>query len=92
LYGISWRGLNLEKAAENIKRGNVAPVCNMCGKKIKVENDILKEDLLEVTKEWGYFSDRDTLVHHFNLCEACYNELISQFKIPVEVRKDIEVL
>ena len=66
--------------------------CNSCGKTLKVENGILMEDAFEVNKEWGYFSDKDTEVHHFNLCEDCYDKMISEFKIPVEVRKKLEVL
>lgn len=66
--------------------------CNSCGREIKKENGILMEDVFEATKEWGYFSDRDTQIHHFIMCESCYNRLISGFKIPVEVRKKIEVL
>lgn len=66
--------------------------CNSCGKQLKVENGILMEDAFEAVKEWGYFSGRDLEVHRFNLCEDCYNRLISQFQIPVEVRRKLEVL
>lgn len=66
--------------------------CNSCGKLLKVENGILKEDAFEATKEWGFFSEKDMEVHHFNLCEECYNKLVSKFKIPVEVKKKLEVL
>lgn len=66
--------------------------CNVCGKAIETEKGILKEDVLEVTKEWGYFSGRDLEVHHFNLCEECYDKMIAGFRIPVEVRKKLEVL
>jgi hypothetical protein len=70
----------------------VALYCNYCGKQLRVMNGILLEDAFEATKEWGYFSERDMEVHHFNLCEECYNKLISQFQIPVEIKKKIEVL
>ncbi|NLK73981.1 MAG: hypothetical protein GX288_01660 [Clostridiales bacterium] len=66
--------------------------CNVCGKAIKVENGILKEDVFEATKEWGYFSKRDLEVHRFNLCEECYDKMIASFQIPVEVSKKLEVL
>lgn len=81
------------KMAENgNKKGQVPLYCNSCGKSIKVEKGILMEDAFEATKEWGYFSHRDMEVHHFNLCEDCYDKLISEFKIPVEVKKKLEVL
>lgn len=66
--------------------------CNVCGKQIKVENGIVKEDVFEATKEWGYFSRRDLEVHRFNICESCYEEMIQKFKIPVEVMNKKEVM
>jgi hypothetical protein len=81
-----------------VKKGNIInkrdyPVCcNSCGRELKKENGILMEDVFEATKEWGYFSSRDTQVHHFFLCEECYDRLISGFRIPIEVKKKVEVL
>lgn len=66
--------------------------CNVCGKKIIIEKGLLKEDVFEVTKEWGYFSRKDLEVHKFNICEDCYEKLISTFKIPVTVTCKKEVL
>lgn len=81
------------KRADNINlRGEAVIRCNCCGKTLKVENGILKEDAFEATKEWGYFSERDLEIHHFNLCEECYDKLISEFKIPVDIRKKMEAL
>jgi ribosomal-protein-alanine N-acetyltransferase len=81
------------KSADNInKSGDVPLYCNCCGKALKVENGILKEDAFEASKEWGYFSKRDMEVHHFNLCEECYENIVAKFKIPVEVEKKLEVL
>ncbi len=81
------------KRALNVKKSGEVPICcNSCGKVLKVENGILREDAFEATKEWGYFSKRDTEVHHFNLCEECYEKMIAGFKIPVEVKKKLEVL
>ncbi|NLP16392.1 MAG: hypothetical protein GX379_05090 [Clostridiales bacterium] len=81
----------MERAVNN-ESGDKHIYCNSCGKKLKVENGILKEDAFEATKEWGYFSNWDTQIHRFNLCEACYRNIISGFVIPVEVRKKLEVL
>lgn len=71
---------------------NVNGHCNVCGRKLKIENGILKEDVLEVRKEWGYFSKKDLEVHRFNICELCYNEMINKFVIPIEISKKREVL
>lgn len=80
---------NLEKSN---KAGEVSLYCNCCGKKLKVENGILMEDAFEASKEWGYFSKKDMEVHHFNMCEECYENMVAKFKIPVEVKKKLEVL
>lgn len=58
--------------------------CNRCGKKIQVINGVPEEDVLSVEKRWGYFSSKDNEVHRFDLCEDCYDELLSSFRIPAE--------
>lgn len=67
-------------------------VCNVCGRSLRMEKGILMEDAFEATKEWGYFSERDTEVHKFTICEPCYERMIEQFKIPIIVTKKTEVL
>ncbi|MEE1072879.1 MAG: hypothetical protein U0L26_11000 [Cellulosilyticum sp.] len=57
--------------------------CNCCGRVINVEGKS-QEDFLRVKKIWSYFSSKDLTGHTFNVCEACYDEMISRFKIPVE--------
>lgn len=73
-------------------RMNKDVCCNVCGKKIVMEQGIMKEDVFEAAKEWGYFSKYDLEVHKFNICEECYDKLISTFKIPIEVVRKKEVL
>jgi len=82
----------VKRAGSDRKERKGPLLCNCCGRSIKEENGILLEDAFEATKEWGYFSNRDMEVHHFNLCEDCYMKLISEFKIPVEIRHKLEVL
>ena len=65
--------------------------CNGCGKLLKVENGILKEDVFEGKKQWGYFSERDGEIHSFLLCEACYNEMIKKFALTPEVTEATEL-
>ena len=66
--------------------------CNGCGRVFQVENEILREDIFEGKKQWGYFSKRDGQIHSFLLCEECYDEMISQFKIPVDIRESNEMI
>lgn len=56
-------------------------ICNGCGRQLKVENGILREDVFEGKKQWGYFSDRDGELHSFLLCEECYNRMIQKFVV-----------
>lgn len=56
-------------------------ICNKCGKEICVYKGVPTEDVLEVEKRWGYFSEKDNRVDQFDLCETCYDELIESFKI-----------
>ncbi len=62
-------------------------LCNKCGREMEKKNNILQEDGLFVRKEWGYFSEKDLQVHCFNLCEKCYDHLIEEFLVPVEVEE-----
>lgn len=59
-------------------------VCNKCKKEMNVVNEIPREAVFEVEYRWGYFSNKDNEVHKFDLCEACYDEWISGFMIPVD--------
>lgn len=59
-------------------------ICNKCGKEISIADGIMSEDMLEVEKRWGYFSEKDNRKDRFELCEKCYDEFIGSFLIPVE--------
>lgn len=82
----------MKKMMKATKSGEHLICCNSCGRDLKVENGILKEDAFEARKEWGYFSEKDMEVHHFNLCEACYNKIIAGFKVPVEIVEKLEAI
>ena len=66
-------------------------ICNCCGKKMVVENGILREGAISIDHMWDYFSEKDGEVHHFDLCEGCYDENVSQFRIPVEREEQTEL-
>lgn len=63
--------------------------CNGCGKEIKIKDGVIREGLLSVEKRWGYFSDKDNEVHRFDLCEECYDRMVSQFVISVEKENEV---
>lgn len=57
--------------------------CNICGKTIMNDKNVYTEDVLMVTKDWGYFSKKDGKRHRFCICESCYDDMIQRFVIPV---------
>ena len=67
-------------------------VCNRCGKKLAVKDGILREGAAHFDVAWDYFSEKDGEVHHFDLCEECYDELVSRMKLPVDVEEQTELL
>lgn len=67
-------------------------VCNCCGKKLVVREGIVREGVITVNHAWDFFSEKDGEVHHFDICEECYDEWISQFRIPADVEEQIEFL
>lgn len=58
--------------------------CNRCGREIAMKGDIPQEDLFQVEKSWGYFSEKDGKKHSWDLCEECYEQLTGSFQIPLE--------
>ena len=67
-------------------------VCNKCGRSLKVENGYLREFCFSADTVFGYFSQKDGMEHHFDLCEDCYDNLTSQFTVPVEETEELELL
>lgn len=78
---------------ENVEENRLQRVvCNQCGKELKVENGYLKEGCFSVDYLFGYFSDKDGLRHHFDLCEECYQKMVDSFRVPVEESIENELL
>ena len=80
----------MRKYTENGQLGTVW--CNMCGKKLVVKDGILREGAAMFDHTWDYFSENDGEVHHFDMCEGCYDELTSQFRLPMDVEEQTELL
>ncbi len=69
-----------------------AVVCNCCGKKLVVESGIVREGVIMIDHTWDFFSEKDGEIHHFDLCEACYDDWINQFRIEADVEEQTELL
>ena len=66
--------------------------CNCCKKSLKIQNDIITEGVFSVEYAFGYFSRKDEEIHKFDLCEECYDEWIREFRIPVDIANNTELL
>ena len=62
-------------------------VCNQCGKEISVIDGTPREGVFSVDYTWGYFSDKDGEKHSFDLCESCYDKLLSSFQLPADIEE-----
>ena len=65
--------------------------CNACGKKLKMQHDVLLEDAVEAKKQWGFFSKIDMKLHSCVFCEECYDRITAQFVIPPDVSEVTEL-
>lgn len=75
------------------KEGAVALVkCNMCGKDVLVKNNIIKEGVFVGRCTWGYFSGKDGEKHSFDLCEECYDKMVKNFAIPLDIKENTEII
>lgn len=77
---------------KNERKNLSAVICNGCGRKLRVEDGVLKEGCFEGKQVFGYFSSMDGERHSFDLCEECYRSMIRQFAIPVEREENTELL
>ena len=66
--------------------------CNFCGKEIQVDKDMTIEGVAAFEIDWGYFSDKDGEKHQFRLCESCYDKITKQFKVPIDVINNVELV
>ena len=54
--------------------------------------NIITGPALSFRAEWGYFSGKDGESHRFELCEKCYDMIVADFMIPVEITERTELL
>ena len=67
-----------------------AVICNCCGKKLVVKNGVLREGAISVHHAWDFFSEKDGEVHHWDMCEECYDNLLNQFRLEPDVEEQVE--
>lgn len=67
-------------------------ICNKCGKEIEIIHNYGRvphntfQDYCRVDTHWDHYkehSQKHMDIESFDLCEDCYNELVTSFKIPL---------
>ena len=66
--------------------------CNQCGRKLLVEEGILKEGCFSIDYRFDYFSNKDGYIYSFDLCEECFDKIISGFQNPAQIMEIKEFL
>lgn len=66
--------------------------CNQCGKKLLVQDGIVKEGCFSVQYKFDYFSNKDGYIYNLDLCEECFDKWNAQFAIPVQIEETKEFL
>lgn len=89
-YERERRGVLMKKYNKNGQLETL--ICNCCGKKLAVDRGIIREGAISIDHPWDYFSEKDGQIHHFDLCEECYDQIISGFRIPVSLEELKEYL
>ncbi len=97
IEGYPERAAGVQKGEDNMRKyghgGRLETViCNGCGKRLVVEDGIVREGVLSIDHAWDFFSEKDGEVHHLDLCEACCDRIAGEFKIPVEIEEQTELL
>ena len=74
-----------------MKRDNKI-LCNQCGKELQQQEDMIREGYFPADIVFGYFSNKDGMKYFFDLCEECYDKMVSEFAVPVETQEVKEFL
>ena len=63
-------------------------VCNQCGKEISVVDGTPREGSLQRRLYVGiFFRTKTGKKHSFDLCESCYDKLLSSFQLPADIEE-----
>lgn len=66
--------------------------CNKCRKEFKMKKGVVQEGIFNLEYMWGFFSQKDGEIHTFDLCEKCYDNMIREFDIPVDIKESNELI
>ena len=66
--------------------------CNSCGKKIETTDSTKREDYISIKKNGDIFQIKMDKYIYFIYVESCYDTWTGQFRIPVKVEEQTELL
>lgn len=66
--------------------------CNQCGKKLLVQDGIVKEGCFSISYTFDYFSNKDGYIYNLDLCEECFDKWNAGFAIPAQIEETKEFL
>ncbi len=72
----------MRRYSDEEKKVLIGVKCNCCGRKLSLHKGVVSEDFVTVTKQWGYFSNKDGREDTFDICEECYDKWTRNFAIP----------
>lgn len=81
----------MRKYQEGGARKRKVIICNGCGRTLASADDMLMEEVCCIEVQWGYFSKKDGENHVIDLCEECYDKMVSNLAIPPEVELRTEI-
>ena len=56
-------------------------VCDVCRQSVLIEiNNDRFEECAELSADWGYGSGQDGISYHLDLCENCFNSVLTMLK------------
>lgn len=65
--------------------------CNCCGREMKKAGDMFLEDFLHISKDWGYFSEKDGCTQEADICEQCLSDWMKTFQYAPDCRERTEL-
>ena len=48
--------------------------------------------MISVHHAWDFISEKDGEVHHWDMCEECYDNLLGQFRLEPDVEEQVEFI
>lgn len=54
--------------------------CDMCGQSCTITEPCIEHEYAKIEATWGYFSNQDGTQYDIEICESCFNQVLSFIK------------